>query len=240
MTTVQSFRCPDVYVPESAKAENLGKRQRGDMGWDKEAKKMKKHVRDNEERGSGNERDRNRGDKNIRADGKKDVSTKEDLRAAYRDVRELAATTYMGLMKQKHKDDVLTKLGVRAPKEQTMPFKMKMGILEGRKKRQEKIVQRAKESGVILAPLLFSTDNKEETKSRNKNKSDVAPDLDIHTKGGVFHLSKNKLPAKLLNAAGGRGQGRGDARGGKRGEKGRSGGGNSGRGGGFNKGGKRR
>ena len=54
-------------------------------------------------------------------------------------IKKLASTKSEGLEKLHHKNDILTKLGVPAPKEQTMPLKMKLGIIEGRKKRAEKL-----------------------------------------------------------------------------------------------------
>jgi hypothetical protein len=73
------------------------------------------------------------------------------------------ATTATGMEKLHHKQDILTKLGVPAPKEQTMPFKMKMGILKGRQQRLEKIEAEQKQSGSISSmPYLLQQQRNEQ------------------------------------------------------------------------------
>ena len=76
-------------------------------------------------------------------------------------------------------------------KQPTMPFKQKMGILQGREKRREREVLEAKESGRVLANQ-SSSQSKTSAKKRNTDSG-----LDVQTKGGVLRLSKARLPPKL-------------------------------------------
>ena len=105
----------------------------------------------------------------------------------------------------KHKEDKLTKLGAPPPKEQKMPFKMKMGILEGRKKREIKSQERAKESGVVHGKKAFSSSggSSSTTKKLRGKREDFEGygGFDVKTKGGVFHLSKKRLPGRLLKSS---------------------------------------
>jgi len=72
------------------------------------------------------------------------------------------SSTASGMEKMHHKQDILTKLGVPSPKEQTMPFKMKMGILKGRQKRIEKLEEEQKQSGAIASmPYLLQQQRNE-------------------------------------------------------------------------------
>ena len=48
---------------------------------------------------------------------------KEEIREFMGSVKSFAVTNAIGLEKQHHKQDILTKLGVPPPKEQKMPFK---------------------------------------------------------------------------------------------------------------------
>ena len=68
-------------------------------------------------------------------------SRREEVSTLMGEVKGLSSTTLIGMAKKKNKEDVLTKLGVRAVKNQTMPLKMALGIRDGRLKRQDKIVK---------------------------------------------------------------------------------------------------
>ena len=83
------------------------------------------------------------------------------------------------------KEDVLTKLGLPPPKQQKMPFKMRLGINQGRKKREEKILNSAKESNLILAKTAYKK-TKIKTSSADKG-------LEDDVKGGVLYISKKML-----------------------------------------------
>jgi len=124
----------------------------------------------------------------------------DEVKGLMSEVKELSAKTFQGLAKKKHKDDALTHLGVDAPKQQTMPLKMALGIREGRLKRQLKTIERSKESGVVLSKNLTHKSVKEAYMGKNtgKRSREERDGLDIGTKKGVFHLKRSRLPASLV------------------------------------------
>lgn len=78
-------------------------------------------------------------------------SSKEEIRDMMSKIKVFNANSLTGSMKKNYKDDILTKLGAPPPKQPTMPFKLKMDILAGRKKRKLLKEKEVKESGVVLA-----------------------------------------------------------------------------------------
>lgn len=110
-----------------------------------------------------------------------------------------------GMEKKHYKEDILTKLGVPAPKEQTMPFRMKMGILKGRKTRLEKLENEQKLSGSIASmPYLLKQQQNEmklakaaKGKARDHN-SLHEPDINRNFGSkGAAQFSKNMKKADL-------------------------------------------
>jgi hypothetical protein len=95
--------------------------------------------------------------------------------------------------KRKTLEHKLTKLGAPPPKQPTMPFKMKIGILEGRKKREKRTLDEAKQSGQVLAKSKVKTKSSE----RRPKAHSQHPDFDVPTRGGVLRLSKSKVPPKF-------------------------------------------
>jgi len=97
---------------------------------------------------------------------------------------------------------------------QKMPFKMKLGIMAGRAKREEKETQAAKDSGTILAKVAgYKVGGRQERDGRGGGRRPGGPrrdgkeesqSFDVKTKGGVLHLSKKRLPGKLSQKAFGR------------------------------------
>jgi hypothetical protein len=86
-----------------------------------------------------------------RNNAKRPKSEKVQLREFMGSIKEFSSKSLEGMSKKAHKDDKLTKLGAAPPKQQTMPFKMKMGILQGRKKRKSKEAKDAVEAGIVVA-----------------------------------------------------------------------------------------
>lgn len=165
---IESIRCPTVSLPDSFRQNH--KRERGDMGWDRDGstsltgdsthKKISKRRKEND----------------YSAD-------KAEFLNVMKSIKEISATSFEGMSKKKYKEEKLIALGAPKVKEQTMPFKMKMGILAGRKRREVREIHAAKESGLIL-PM--------QAKKRGYNRSDDAgPGLDVHTKKGILHLNRN-------------------------------------------------
>ena len=120
-------------------------------------------------------------------DGQKYQKKEEeaDFESMFSSVKELGSSQLMGLARKKHKEDKLTKLGAPPAKQPTMPFAQKMGILAGRKKREERVIVQAKQSGVVLA----KSKARSEKGGRERVKKDRG--FDVHTKRGVLHLKQD-------------------------------------------------
>ena len=118
-------------------------------------------------------------------DGKYQKKKEEeaDFDTMFSSVKELGSSQLIGMARKKHKEDKLTKLGAPPAKQPTMPFAQKMGILAGRKKREERAISMAKQSGVVLA------NKSKENKGRERVKKDRG--FDVHTKGGVLHMKRD-------------------------------------------------
>ena len=121
-------------------------------------------------------------------------SRKKELDDIYAEVKALSSTTFTGMAKKKNKEDVLTRLGVDAPKQQTMPLRMALGIKAGREKRAKKAREDARESGVLTSldkkQLKNGKQQIHDRKRFNAKKGDIGS-LDVHTKQGIMHLSSN-------------------------------------------------
>ena len=147
--------------------------------------------------------------KNISAkgndDGTSDVAEarrnkRKELDGYFKDVKQLSSTTFVGLAKKKRKDDVLTRLGVAAPTQQTMPLRMALGIKAGREKRTKKAMEQAKESGVIHSSSTKSSSQEEgrRRKSFDTGKGDTGGIDGISSRNGIMRLSKKKLSPRLF------------------------------------------
>jgi hypothetical protein len=128
---------------------------------------------------------------------RKKASGSTEIKDIMHTIREFSSTTLTGLAKHKHKDDKLVKLGALPKKQQTMPLKMALGIKQGREKRLLKAQSRAKESGLVLS----SSPQKQQQQQQKDARFDKggAPDIDVRSRKGVFHLSKQRIPDKLIN-----------------------------------------
>ena len=111
---------------------------------------------------------------------------REEFNAFFAETRQLGQSTLRGLAGIKVKDDALTKLGVPAPKQQKMPYKMAIGIINGRIKRQEKKLQRAKETGQVMATSLLKK------KEKKRDTEDIDSGLDGNVKGGILHINQKR------------------------------------------------
>lgn len=183
--------CPGVRLPSGTVDK---KRPRGDMGWNDDASSY------NSASSSSSKRRFSDGDQK-----------REEISSIFSSVKEFSSTSFLGMKKKQHKEDKLTKLGAPEVKQQKMPFKMRLGLNAASKKREIKNELKAKDSGVVLAAK--STKNRNDrgrrdsgtndksssgrasSKSRSRNESDS---FGVNTKGGVMHLSKKRLPDKLM------------------------------------------
>lgn len=92
-------------------------------------------------------------------------TAREEINEIMETVKEFNAKSLEGGKKAAHKDDILTKLGALPPKQQKMPYAMRLGLNAAKKKREAKNVQLAKEAQIQL-PQSYSQGNK----NNNKNK----------------------------------------------------------------------
>jgi hypothetical protein len=203
---VLKVSCPTVHVPDAARhhGPSTKKRSRGDMGWNEDATSYQVGGGGGSSSSSSSSSQRGRFSGSSSSGQEKDV----DLKALFSTVKDFSATAFTGMKKKQHKEDKLTKLGAAPVKQQQMPFKMKMGILAGRKKRDETTEKSAQESGVVLARVASQKvgggqRNRTSSSSFQKKKprrSGDSASIDINTKGGVLHLSKKRLPGRLTKS----------------------------------------
>mmetsp|Transcript_43324 Transcript_43324/g.86089 ORF Transcript_43324/g.86089 Transcript_43324/m.86089 type:complete len:115 (-) Transcript_43324:26-370(-) len=83
-------------------------------------------------------------------DGSKPKSAREEIEEIMETVKSFNAKSLEGAKKAAHKDDRLTKLGALPPKQQKMPYAMRIGLNAAKKKREIRDIQLAKESQVQL------------------------------------------------------------------------------------------
>ena len=126
----------------------------------------------------------------IRGKGQK--SRKKELDDIYAEVKALSSTTFTGMAKKKNKEDVLTRLGVDAPKQQTMPLRMALGIKAGREKRAKKAREDARESGVLTSLDKKQLKNgKQQIHDRKRYNAKKACGPSCAHKTGNYALSSN-------------------------------------------------
>eukprot|EP01039_Chlorochromonas_danica_P002795 gene2795-3049_t len=82
------------------------------------------------------------------------ASTKEELRTMMKSIQEFNAESQFGKDRRKYHQDRLTALGAPPLTQQTMPLKMKLAILESRKKKEKGRAVVEKASGVVTADTL--------------------------------------------------------------------------------------
>ena len=135
------------------------------------------------------------GGKRGQAESDRDKAAKDEetemFKGYFADVKEYGKSTLSGMAKKQHKSDKLTALGVRPEKKQTMPFKMAIGINDGRERRAARVRSEAKQSGTVLAKSLINAGKRERpdyTADRNSG-----PNIDVNVRGGVLRLNKDKM-----------------------------------------------
>lgn len=146
-TMTTSFKCPSFRVPDRSTYLNRSNKRRPD---------------EQSEDSGFNKRSRNA----------MKQSSYQEQREIMSSIREFGSQALTGMNKKKFKEDKLTKLGAPPPKQQTMPFKMRLGINAGREKRKQKQLELAKESGTVLArpKSSSSTHSKGSRKSKSSRK----------------------------------------------------------------------
>jgi hypothetical protein len=150
------FTCPEVHVPQDLIEKHKKKRKA-------EQDAVRDNAKREQERGAA--KGSNQAQKqqsamlsDIRKYQKCDTTKKAKMKQMsdlVGSVKEFSSQTLTGMHAKKHKEDVLTKLGALPVKQQTMPFKMKMGIVAGRKKTASKVAERAREGGVVTTKTKF-------------------------------------------------------------------------------------
>lgn len=202
---VLKVSCPTVHVPDAARhhGPSTKKRSRGDMGWHEDATSYQAGAGGGgSSSSSSSSSQRGRFIGSSSSGQQKDV----DLKALFSTVKDFSATSFTGMKKKHHKEDKLTKLGAPPVKQQKMPFKMKIGILAGRKKRDEITEKNAQESGVVLARVASQKvgggrrNSSSSFQKKKPRRSGDSSSIDINTKGGVLHLSSKRLPSRLTKS----------------------------------------
>ena len=184
--------CPTVRLPSETSNR---KRPRGDLGWTDDATSFSSSTSEGSKR---------------RFSG---ISEKrEEINDIFSSVKDFSSTTFVGLKRRHHREDVLTKLGAPAVKQQKMPFKQRVGLAAAKKKRDVKNEEKAKESGVVLAAVVSKKSRNDKGRREGSTNSRSIPGrassiskshvessaFGITTKSGVMHLSKKRLPEKLM------------------------------------------
>ncbi|KAJ1418330.1 hypothetical protein B484DRAFT_445805 [Ochromonadaceae sp. CCMP2298] len=78
-------------------------------------------------------------------------SAREEIDKLMDTVKQYASKALEGRQRTEHEADKLTKLGAPPPKQQKVPYKMKLGLLAAKKKRDFKQAAEARESQVTMA-----------------------------------------------------------------------------------------
>ena len=209
---VQRFTCPSDSIPAKVSSKTTkgdASDLRGSMGWNETAtpfpleKKQHNMSISSSSSGDGN----NRTSTYRHSFAKKELNEKEqrvmeqkELKKMIESVKDLAATTYEGM---ERKNYLNKKSGTAPIKAQKMPFKMRIGIKEGREKRLAKAINSARESGVVLPTstvnkLKSSHGSGKEPKRMSHEHSNPKGLDGLRSTNGVFRLSKKRLPQKLM------------------------------------------
>lgn len=118
----------------------------------------------------------------------------DDVENILSSVRDFSSSVLKGQSRMEYKNKKLTDLGVAPPKQQTMPFKMRMAINRAKEKREATRVLAAKAAGVVLprhgSESKHAGKRGKQSGKRDKEDRDGNPDVNVRTKGGVFHVSK--------------------------------------------------
>ena len=199
---VQRFTCPSDSVPTKRQSSKAAKRDamdsRGSMGWYETATPYADRKRHNMI-SSNNSHSLLPFVKKDRVEKEQRMMEQKELKKMIESVKDLAATTYEGMERKSY---INKKSGAAPIKVQKMPFKMRIGIKEGRERRLAKSISTAKESGVVLptsiANKLKSSQSSGKKPKRMSHENSNPKGLDgLRGTNGIFRLSKKKLPPKL-------------------------------------------
>lgn len=124
--------------------------------------------------------------------------SRKEVQSFMSKITDLASTTARGMEKLHHKQDILTQLGVPPPKEQKMPLKMKLGIIDGRKKRAERMKNEAKESGYVGAIPFLLKQASEKRVERKSGELNILSNTGLKGAQNLMH-SKKKAEKKKLS-----------------------------------------
>ena len=114
-----------------------------------------------------------------------------DFNETAREIHQLGSTQFIGKQKRQYEDEQYRALTGRDRKKQKVPVKIVRGLKKAAAKREERLKQELKESGVVTAK------NRENTsfgkKYNKQNRKDInnhgpAPNIGF-TKKGVYHVS---------------------------------------------------
>lgn len=80
-----------------------------------------------------------------------DLTNREEVRNFMRTVKEFNANSQLGSSRRNFQEDLLTQLGAPPPKQQKMPFKLRLKLDEARKKREEHKLEELRQSDEVTA-----------------------------------------------------------------------------------------
>jgi hypothetical protein len=177
LNKVRTFTCPVVRVPDKSSSSSSSGR----------SNQKKREFGEFDTRASQG-LPQNSGKKQFESKKAKYATPATEMNEIMKEIKELSSTSLTGSARKKYKEDVLTKLGAPPAKEQTMPFRMKMGILAGRKRREERVDLEQKSSGVVSAKK--GKAKKPRMSEKELDRSLGVPDWNVNTFKGVLHLPK--------------------------------------------------
>ena len=111
----------------------------------------------------------------------------------WKSIRALGAVGLTGKAKWQYKQELIRKIGGKAPKNRKVPLKILVGMREKEKKRRLWRENEIKRSKVVVASSTFHNDgSKTRTKDRKRrsNKNDILRPSFGHFRGGTLFLGK--------------------------------------------------
>lgn len=136
-TKIQRFVCPEVGLPATLQRNNNERKLDGSSSLS--ASSSSSGRPDNRKRKAGDLYD------------DMDLTNKEEVRNFMRTIKEFNANSELGSSRRNYKEDILTQLGAPPPKQQKMPFKLRLKLDDARKKREERKLDELRQSDEVTA-----------------------------------------------------------------------------------------
>lgn len=147
---IEKFVCPEVGLPSDF-------RRRAQKSQSSRANGSNNQTRDSGLKSSSN----NTQASNFSKDSRKrkvadlyddmDLTNKDEVRSFMRTVKEFNANSELGSSRRNFQADLLTQLGAPPPKQQKMPFKLRLKLDDARKKREDHKLEELRQSDEVTA-----------------------------------------------------------------------------------------